>query len=451
MTKKTDKKILIISHDKIGNNMAGPGIRYHQMAEVLSKSFDVTIGFFDPTYLPDSSFLRSYNVLHVDNKKFHDGFKDKNSVISMWLSEDMMTFCKDNNIFIAFDVYAPVPVEGLALFMLGGEKITADTDYYYRQSYNLYEKFFQYGDLFLFSNRRQLDFWVGYVFGSGIINVSNYLKRNLFERFVIAPMGIDEKQELIHTKNVMRDSIKGIEKNDQILLWTGGIWNWFDAQTLIKAMEEISKVRSDIKLVFFGTKHPNPDVPAMQEASAALSLATELKLLNKNVFIHEGWVPYEDRINYLLEADVAINTTKDTIESEFAHRTRVLDHILANLPTVATSGDFLSDDIIIRDDIGIVVPPHNVKELVKAILSSVEPKRNSQLRENISKIRHQYDWSQTLSPLYEALLNDTKKLPFVVVKKPREMPKSALSYKTAKKLLPRPVKSLIVKVLRYGR
>jgi glycosyltransferase involved in cell wall biosynthesis len=451
MTTKAVKKILIISHDKIGSNMAGPGIRYHHMAEVLSKSFDVTVGFFDPTYLPDATFTRSYSVLHVDNKKFHQGFKNTNAVIAMWLSEEMMIYCKDNNIFITFDVYAPVPVEGLALFMLGSEKVTANTDYYYRQSYNLYEKFFQYGDLFLFSNKRQLDFWVGYVFGSGIISVSNYLKRDLFRRFVIAPMGIDTTQELTHTENVMRGKIKGINENDQILLWTGGIWNWFDAQTLIKSMENISKERPDIKLVFFGTKHPNPDVPAMQEASAALSLARELKLLNKNVFIHEGWVPYEERINYLLEANVAINTTKDTIESEFAHRTRVLDHILANLPTVATSGDYLSDEVITNKNIGIVVPPGNVGELSKAIIDSVEPNKNKQIRKNITKVRHEYDWNETLAPLYQALLEDTEKLPFVVVKKPREMPKNALSYKTAKKFLPRPVKTFIVKVLRYGR
>ncbi|MBX4191172.1 hypothetical protein KW794_03740 [Candidatus Saccharibacteria bacterium] len=50
------KKVLIISHDKIGSAMAGPGIRYHYMAEVLADSFDVTVGFFDKNYLPDKDF-----------------------------------------------------------------------------------------------------------------------------------------------------------------------------------------------------------------------------------------------------------------------------------------------------------------------------------------------------------------------------------------------------------
>lgn len=451
MASKITKKILIISHDKIGKNMAGPGIRYHYMAEMLSRSFDVTVGFFDPTYLPDDDFSRSYKVAHVDNRKFHDKFQTIDTVISMWLSEDMMIYCKERNIFIVFDIYAPVPVEGLALFMLGGEPITTDTDYYYRQSYNSYEKFFQYGDLFLFSNKRQVDYWIGYVFGSGIISVSNYTTRQLFDRFVVAPMGIDTSQELRHTKKVMRGHIKGIEKDDQILIWTGGIWNWFDAQTLIKAMHKLSKSHPSIKLVFFGTKHPNPDVPAMQEASAALTLAKKLQLLNKNIFIHEGWVPYGDRINYLLEADTAVNAAKDSIEAEFAHRTRVLDHILANIPTIATAGDYLSDDVITHQNLGFVTTPGDVDGLADAIVKSVDTKTNRQIRSSIKKVRAEFDWNQTLAPLHDALKSDMPKLPFVIVKKPREMPKSALTYKIAKKLLPRPVKSMIVKVLRYGR
>lgn len=450
-TAKLKKKILIISHDKIGKNMAGPGIRYHHMAEFLSRTFDVTVGFFDPTYLPDESFERTYDVTHVDVSTFQSSFSDKDAVIAMLITEEMMRYCKEHNIYIAFDIYGPVPVENLALFMYSGNPVTTDTDYDYRQSYNLYEKFFQYGDLFLLSNRRQLDFWMGYVFGTGIINVSNYLARLVFDRFIYAPMGIDTASKPKHTKSVLRGVLPGVKESDKVLLWTGGIWNWFDAQTLIKVMKRLSDERPDIKLVFFGTKHPNPDVPAMQEAAAALQLATELDLLNKTVFVHEGWVPYGDRINYLLEADVAVNTTKETIESELAHRTRVLDHLLAVLPTIATTGDYLSDEVIVQQDIGITVPPADEAALYDAILSAVDDQNNKRFRENIEKIRHNYDWSETLAPLNDALQNNMTKLPFVSVKKPREMRKDQFTYKLAKKILPRSVKSIIIKVLRYGR
>src|SRR5690349_21753768 len=166
------KRILIISHDKIGTNMAGPGIRYHYMAEMLSNEFDVTVGFFDPTYLPDDSFKRTYTTKHVDKGEFHNNFKTQDFVLALWLSEDMLNYCDKNSIFVIFDIYAPVPVENLALFTLGSQKLTAHTDFVYEQSLIDYERFLERGDLFLFSNRRQLDYWIGYTFGAKLILVS---------------------------------------------------------------------------------------------------------------------------------------------------------------------------------------------------------------------------------------------------------------------------------------
>jgi len=264
-------------------------------------------------------------------------------------------------------------------------------------------------------------------------------------------MGIDTKTKLIHTKPVIRDVMKGITKKDKVLIWTGGIWNWYDAKTLMKAMSRLQKKRPDIKLVFFGTKHPNPDVPAMKEATEAFALARELGLLGKTVFMHEGWVPYPERINYLLEADAAVNTNKDTIESEFSHRTRVLDHILTGLPTVSTAGDFISDEIIRPRELGVVVKPYDVDELYRAILDAVDDKNNQRIKKHISAVRSEYDWEQTLSTLREFLLNDPVKLKRVKVPHTRKMPKGTKAYKIAKAVLPRPVKHIIVKSLRYGK
>jgi glycosyltransferase involved in cell wall biosynthesis len=445
------KTILIISHDKIGDNMAGPGIRYHHMANFLSKDFHVTVGFFDPTYLPDDKFSRSYDIAHVDVPKFREQFNNKDIIISMWLGDEMMEYCKENGIFVTFDMYAPVPVENLSLYLFSGDPITANTDYSYRQSYCLYEKFFQCGDLFLLSNRRQLDYWMGYVFGTSQISVSGYKKRPLFDRFILAPMGIDSSQELKHTKSVMRGEIPGINQDDKVILWTGGIWNWFDAQTLIRAMGILKPKRPDIKLVFFGVKHPNPDVPAMQEASDTIALARRLELLNETVFVHEDWVPYHDRLNYLLEADAAVNTTKDTIESEMSHRTRVLDHLLATLPTIATSGDYLSDEVIKPKDLGIVVPPNDADRLAESIIEIVDDNNNKRIRKNISEIRAEYDWSQTLYDLKMMLLSGVDKLPFNEPIKPRDIPKDKLYFKIAKKIIPAPVKKILIRTFRYGR
>lgn len=443
------KKVLIISHDRIGSNMAGPGIRYHYMAEVLSADFDVTVGFFDPGYLPEKSFSASYSVAHIHDVEFHKIFEGKDAIISLYLNDDMIDYCDKHGIYLVFDIYAPVPVENLALALYGNNKITGESDFVYTRSNLMYERFFQSGDLFLLSNRRQLDYWIGYVFGADLIRLSSYSKREVFDRFVIAPMGIDAKSTLSHTKNVIRGVLPGVGDSDKVVLWTGGIWNWFDAQSLIRAMSNLAKKRPDIKLVFFGTKHPNPDVPEMKEALEAHNLAEELGVLGKNVFINVGWVSYADRINYLLEADVAANTTKQTIESELSHRTRVLDHILTSLPTIATAGDYLSDEVIGPKQLGIIVPPGDIDAIEKAILEIVDDRTNATIRSNVAAIRQDYDWQTVLAPLRDALL-EMEKLPRVKITHIRKK-RPSRAYKRIKQMVPSPVKKIILRTIRYGR
>ena len=449
MSKNIKKQVLIISHDKIGNNMAGPGIRYHYMAETLSKKHDVTVGFFDKGYLPGNDFERTYKTLHIDPSQFESVFNNKQVIISMWLNQPMINYCNNNLVFVVFDMYAPVPVENLALYLYNGATKDASIDHTYEQSNYMFQHFLTNGDLFLTSNRRQTDFWIGYLFGVNQVNVSGYEKRSFYDRFVSAPMGIDTSIELKQTAPVMGGVMDGINKDDKILLWTGGIWNWFDAQSLIKAMKKLENTYPNVKLVFFGTKHPNPDVPEMQESVNAFSLAKELGILDKNVFLKDGWVAYPDRINYLMEADVAINTTKHSIESEFSHRTRVLDHLLAKLPTISTAGDYLSDEVISNYNLGVAVSPHNEQAIADAIVSVLDAKNHKKMVENIDRVRNEFDWEQTLKPLADAIDSNMAKLPYVDFIQPTHPTPKGRVASFAKKILPRSVKKAILRVYKY--
>lgn len=95
----------------------------------------------------------------------------------------------------------------------------------------------------------------------------------------------------------------GIAENDKILIWAGGIYNWFDTETLIMAVADLSQRRDSVRLFFQGTKHPNPAVPEMSVVAQSRSLAQACNILDKYVFFNDTWVDYDDRQNYLLESD----------------------------------------------------------------------------------------------------------------------------------------------------
>ena len=68
----------------------------------------------------------------------------------------------------------------------------------------------------------------------------------------------------------------GIDDDDDLLLWGGGVYNWFDPQTLVRAVGLLRLRRPNVRLYFLGMKHPNAEVPQMRVATETMALADEL-------------------------------------------------------------------------------------------------------------------------------------------------------------------------------
>jgi glycosyltransferase involved in cell wall biosynthesis len=120
-----------------------------------------------------------------------------------------------------------------------------------------------------------------------------------------------------------------LRDSDRLLLWGGGVWDWLDPLTVIRAVGRIAAKRDDVKLVFMGLQHPNPRIGAMRMLEEAVSLARSLDLYERHVFFNHGWLPYDERQDALLEADVGISAHLDHAEARFAFRTRLLDYLWA--------------------------------------------------------------------------------------------------------------------------
>ena len=54
------------------------------------------------------------------------------------------------------------------------------------------------------------------------------------------------------------------------------------------------------------------------------------------VLFVDGWIPYDDRAGYLLDADVGVSLHRNHLEAVYAFRTRMLDYLWAGLPVVCT-------------------------------------------------------------------------------------------------------------------
>jgi hypothetical protein len=139
----------------------------------------------------------------------------------------------------------------------------------------------------------------------------------------------------------------------------------------------------------------------MRMAVQTRQLADELGLTDVNVFFNEGWVAYDDRQNFLLEADIGVSTHLDHVETEFSFRTRILDYLWASLPVVATGGDSFGD-IIDTFGIGLTVPPGDVDALEAALFRLLdEPEFAASCSAASGRLADEYRWSSVLQPLIE--------------------------------------------------
>jgi glycosyltransferase involved in cell wall biosynthesis len=129
--------------------------------------------------------------------------------------------------------------------------------------------------------------------------------------------------------------------------------------------------------------------------------AEELGLTGESVFFNESWVPYADRADFLLDADLGVSTHYEHLETAFSFRTRILDYLWASLPIISTDGDTFAG-IIREHDLGRVVPPEDVVALAAAIeelLYDEEARRR--IAANVAAYAREHTWEHTLRDLID--------------------------------------------------
>jgi glycosyltransferase involved in cell wall biosynthesis len=200
---------------------------------------------------------------------------------------------------------------------------------------------------------------------------------------------------------VLKGKVKGIGKDDFVIIWGGGIYNWFDPLTLVKAMKILETRRKDIKLYFMGIKHPNPEVKELEMAGKTVELARKLGLEGKNIFFNFDWVDYDKRQNYLIESDAGIITHPGHIETRFSFRTRILDYLWTSLPIISTEGDHLSDIVKARG-MGLVTSVGSAEELAEAMQKLADDKKfYKDCIKNIEETAGEFTWEKVCRPIID--------------------------------------------------
>ena len=395
--------VLVLCHDVVGERVAGPGIRYREIARVLAQHFRVILAVPNQSDLQDEAFeVWPYGRQIWDS--LLPAARQAQVILSPGDSLAEFPALETLGVPLIVDGYDPHMLETLALWANAPMDVQA---VHYRSRLDILRRQCRAGDFFLCANERQRDWWLGLLERGGRLNPHTYTAdpslRNLID---LVPYGVPSEPPKA-ARRVLRGVWPGIEAGDRLLLWGGGLWEWFDPLTAVRAVYRlVQEGMGDLRLVFPGTRHPNPSMPDMPMRTATVALTQELGLHGSHAFFGD-WVPHDDWPAVLLEADVGLSLHPDTAEARLAFRTRLVDYIWAGLPMTVTAGDTTSD-IVSEHGLGEVVPPRDVTAVAAAVDRLLKtPDLRAAYQDAFGRLRSELTWERACEPLVRFCQNPT--------------------------------------------
>ncbi|KQS99949.1 glycosyl transferase family 1 [Cellulomonas sp. Leaf395] len=372
--------------------MAGPAIRAWEIASHLTAEHDVRLVTFGEC----SRTSVEFDVAHIRVEDFRDAVEWADVLVLQGYVAATFPWLRQADVVLVVDLYDPFHIESLEV---GRHQPLAQRDASLASSLRELDAQIARGDVFLCASDRQRDLWVGHLAAAGRLNPLTYdADRGLRDLIRIVPFGISSVAP-VRSGRAIKGVVPGIGDDDLVLLWGGGVYNWFDPLTLVRAVDRVRRTVPQVRLYFLGMRHPNPDVPEMRMARSVRELAAELGLTQSHVFFNEEWVPYERRADFLLDADLGVSTHLPGIETEFSFRTRILDYLWAGLPIVSTGGDAFAG-LVEREGLGRVVPPEDVGLLAEALEALlVDPVARASAAANVRRVAQDFTWPRVLEPV----------------------------------------------------
>jgi glycosyltransferase involved in cell wall biosynthesis len=379
--------------------MAGPAIRAFELARALSDACDVTLAAPPPSEFPDELSFATCETTIEGDPEFDERIRHQDVVVAQLWPAHRTRYLAGRVHRLALDMYCPIYLESLEGSRGQGERA--------RESWHGWlaaeiGNTLMAADYVICASERQRDLLLGGMMVTGRIEPHTYAEDRTYRSVIdVVPFGMGDTPPR-HTRNVVKGAIPGISKDDKVLLWNGGVWNWLDPMTSIKAVELIAGKRDDVKLLFMSLSRSHAaEKIDFSTAAQALHYARDRDLEDSCVFFQSDWITYEDRSNYLLEADLGISTHPEHLETRFSLRSRLLDCVWAGLPIVATRGDEFAEWID-RHDLGATTDYEDAEGVAAAVLSLLDdPKRAAEVKRNLDRFGQTRTWSRVAQPLID--------------------------------------------------
>lgn len=380
-------RVLIVTPEPIGEKMAGPAVRASHIARVLGETHDVVLASLKASWASPITERPVRAAEDVDVSAFDAAIVQGSALLHL-------PELAKSDIPLVVDWFDPFHLEAQHR---GRSDPIRRRDLIEGARQTLMQQAIR-GDFFICSNEAQRAHWLGWLAHAGRVNaVTSDSDRSMRSLLDVAPFGT--AAEPIGEATPLRDAFDEIGSDDPVLLWAGGLHDWLDPVTVVDSLPVLLERHPDARLVFMAGPHPNTAVEEMGVRGDAIARARELKLFGTHVLFATNWIDYSERLTWFADADIGVVAHGQHLETMLSHRTRLLDHLTAGLPTISTSGDPLSAQLQTHEAAVTVAPldsralANSASQLLRDDVLMEEMERNS------LALAADLRWESTLAPL----------------------------------------------------
>ncbi|MCW2950249.1 MAG: exopolysaccharide biosynthesis polyprenyl glycosylphosphotransferase, partial [Thermoleophilia bacterium] len=292
-------RVLVVANEQVGARMAGPAIRASSIAgELAARGARVTLAM--PAAPDDANAVaagvRVATFGTPNARRFHELARAHDIVVTQPQRVDIAWALRRTGRPVVYDLYVPSFVERIA--QLATEPMAPALKARLLERDRLeYAAAIELGSAFICATERQKDHWLGALGHAGRLDIGLLERDGRGDALIgVVPFGLASTP--MAPLAAGDGAIRGMLVPDDaiVMLWTGGIWNWFDPVTVVEGLARARERDARLHLVVLGMHHPEAAWEEQDASRALRQRADELGLLaDGGVVLTDTWVPFAER------------------------------------------------------------------------------------------------------------------------------------------------------------
>ena len=374
------KRVGLVCSEALGEQAAGIGIRYLEMARRLpGLGFDaVLVSPWRSGESPDVG-SGSAEARQFDSAPLSVLLGDCDAAVAQGqLANNVLHELPD--LPTAIDLYDPFLVENLTHF----DTLGLDP---YRNDHRTWVHQLSRGDLFLCSSPEQRAYYLGFLTALGRVNPHRYRDDPSLSGLIVeAPFGVPDP--LPEYRPLLPPRAPGERR-----LLFGGLYDWYDPEPLLQAFASLSAPNARLLFV----RQP-PGAQAPQRLLKEVEVRSRRQDPERIGFL--DWVPFERRYDLLRDVDALTACHLPGLETDLSLRTRFVDALAVGCPVLSTDGGTIPR--LLKDwDAGLVAPCGDVEALRAGLgeLVTGGPEVEARALRGRERALATFSWERSLAPL----------------------------------------------------